>query len=46
MEKILIIDDSPLQAAQLSDILSDEYEIETESRRRPGSSLRGRGITL
>ena len=30
MEKILIIDDSPLQAAQLSDILSDEYEIETE----------------
>lgn len=29
MEKILIIDDSPLQAAQLSDILSDEYEIDT-----------------
>lgn len=28
MEKILIIDDSPLQEAQLKDILSDEYEIE------------------
>lgn len=27
MEKILIIDDSPLQTAQLSDILSDEYDI-------------------
>ncbi len=30
MEKILIIDDSPLQTAQLNDILSDEYEITIE----------------
>ena len=27
MEKILIIDDSPLQATQLKDILSNEYEV-------------------
>lgn len=27
MEKILIIDDSPLLTAQLNDILSDEYDI-------------------
>ena len=29
MEKILIIDDSPFQGAQLKDILSDEYDITT-----------------
>lgn len=29
MEKILIIDDSPLQSAQLKDILSDEYDVTT-----------------
>ena len=39
MEKILIIDDSPLQAAQLSDILSDEYEIETEQSAEAGFEL-------
>ena len=27
MEKILIVDDSPMQAAHLKDILDDEYEI-------------------
>ena len=36
MEKILIIDDSPLQAAQLSDILSDEYEITIEQTAEDG----------
>ena len=27
MEKILIVDDSPLQAAQLKSILEDEYDV-------------------
>ena len=39
MEKILIIDDSPLQAAKLSDILSDEYEIDTEQTAEAGFEL-------
>ncbi|MDE7187883.1 MAG: response regulator, partial [Lachnospiraceae bacterium] len=29
MEKILVIDDSPLQAAKLKEILSDEYDVTT-----------------
>ena len=36
MEKILIIDDSPLQTAQLNDILSDEYEITIEQTAEDG----------
>lgn len=36
MEKILIIDDSLLQAAQLKDILSDEYNVETEQTAEDG----------
>ncbi len=36
MEKILIIDDSPLQTTQLNDILSDEYEITIEQTAEEG----------
>lgn len=36
MEKILIIDDSPLMAAQLKDILCDEYDITTANTAEDG----------
>ena len=39
MEKILIIDDSPLQVAQLKDILSDEYDIDIEQSAEDGFEL-------
>ncbi|MDE6883179.1 MAG: diguanylate cyclase [Lachnospiraceae bacterium] len=39
MEKILIIDDSPLQVAQLKDILCDEYDIEIEQTAEDGFEL-------
>lgn len=34
MEKILIVDDSVLQATQLKNILQEEYEITVAIRRR------------
>ena len=39
MEKILIVDDSILQAAQLKKILEDEYEITTAHTAEEGLSL-------
>lgn len=39
MEKILIVDDSILQAAQLKTILEDEYEITTAHTAEEGLAL-------
>ena len=39
MEKILIVDDSILQAAQLKSILEDEYEVTTAHTAEEGLSL-------
>lgn len=41
MEKILIVDDSILQAAQLKSILEDEYEVTTAHTAEEGLSLAG-----
>lgn len=40
MEKILVVDDSALQAAQLKSILEDEYEISIAQTAEEGCAWR------